>query len=120
MGRLTLKDLNKRAAEHRRHKYLKTKYGISLESVNLKIAEQEGLCPICSEREAAHVDHDHITGKVREILCSQCNTAFGSLKENPAIILGMLAYYYRHKHKKQIDLMAIIDTIKDNKGEINE
>lgn len=46
---------------------------------------QEGVCPICTEqlyqygnvegKRSAAVDHDHITGEVRGLLCHQCNVS---------------------------------------------
>ena len=49
--------------------------------VDLWIA-QAGLCAICleendSDRKLA-VDHDHVTGKIRGLLCNRCNTALGA------------------------------------------
>jgi hypothetical protein len=42
------------------------------------------------------VDHDHKTGKVRELLCAHCNTALGKLREDAAIAAAMLAYIQKH------------------------
>lgn len=42
------------------------------------------------------VDHNHTTGAVRELLCSQCNTALGLLKENEEVVSNMLEYIRKH------------------------
>ena len=48
---------------------------------------QSGLCPICGRSldwssKVPHVDHDHSTGKVRGLLCHQCNVGLGSFRDN--------------------------------------
>jgi hypothetical protein len=39
-----------------------------------------------------HVDHNHTTGEVRGLLCTQCNTALGLLKDSEERILCLLSY----------------------------
>ena len=46
---------------------------------------------------ALNVDHDHTTGKVRELLCHNCNRALGLLQENVEIIQSALDYLNKHK-----------------------
>lgn len=45
----------------------------------------------------AHVDHCHITNKVRELLCKRCNIALGLLKEDKNRIDGLSEYIQKHK-----------------------
>lgn len=62
------------------------KYGMSIQEVNALIASQNGQCPICEipfkSQKLMSLDHDHTTGKVRQMLCSKCNTALGLLNED--------------------------------------
>ncbi|MFF5504405.1 endonuclease VII domain-containing protein [Streptomyces roseolus] len=51
-----------------------------------------GVCVICQEGPAEHVDHDHRTGKVRGVLCFSCNAALGQLKDRPDVIRRAAAY----------------------------
>ena len=66
---------------HNRH--LKRTYGITLEDYNKLLDAQGGVCAICGEYRdnkrfrRMHVDHDHRTGKVRGVLCYQCNQNLG-------------------------------------------
>ena len=73
--------------EHR-EKQLKRNFNITLEDYNEMFARQEGKCAICKIHQkylkvTLAVDHNHSTGKVRGLLCSNCNTGLGHFKENP-------------------------------------
>lgn len=71
---------------------LKVNYGLSEEQYNSKYLEQNGQCSLCGiELEnkfldifgaRGAVDHDHKTGKTREILCMKCNTGLGSFNDD--------------------------------------
>ncbi|MEU0149297.1 endonuclease domain-containing protein [Streptomyces sp. NPDC006288] len=43
------------------------------------ISSQSGVCTVCLAAPAVHVDHCHKTGKVRGVLCFNCNSAIGKL-----------------------------------------
>lgn len=67
---------------------LKAAYGINLGQFKNMLAAQDGKCAIClySFTKTPHVDHDHKTGKIRGLLCSQCNTGIGYFKEDIMIL----------------------------------
>lgn len=74
-----------------RNTNLKKKYGITFEDYTQMLTEQSSGCAICGlglveGKKLFPVDHDHITGKVRGILCFKCNIALGLLKDNPNYI----------------------------------
>lgn len=63
------------------------------------LKEQEGKCKICSNTTNLHsrnnnldIDHCHITGKVRGLLCNKCNKAIGYFEDNPELIKKALKY----------------------------
>ncbi|WP_327135523.1 endonuclease VII domain-containing protein [Streptomyces sp. NBC_01343] len=56
------------------------------------IAMQGGVCCICPTAPAVHVDHCHETGRVRGVLCLNCNMGLGLLKENPDRIRRAIQY----------------------------
>ena len=66
---------------------------------------QGGKCPICNsafppliERaKKIAVDHDHKTGDIRGLLCIQCNTAVGMVKESVTVAEHLVAYLQKHK-----------------------
>ncbi|MFD0313882.1 endonuclease VII domain-containing protein [Streptomyces flavalbus] len=71
-----------RAAEGRAG-HLKRHYGLTEAERDEMVASQMGLCPICLAAPAVHVDHCHKTGRVRGVLCFNCNSGLGLLRDNP-------------------------------------
>ena len=55
-------------------------------------------CDACGERRPQmHIDHRHSNGEVRDILCSQCNTALGLLAESPDRFTALMVYLFTHE-----------------------
>lgn len=82
-----------------RAKSLKEKYGITLSDYDIMFIEQEGKCKICDSTTNAHsrnnyldIDHCHITGKVRGLLCNKCNKAIGYFNDDPELLVKALKY----------------------------
>jgi Recombination endonuclease VII len=73
---------------------LKRLYGISAAEYDALLAKQGGVCAICRKRSKGRlcVDHCHLTGTVRGLLCSACNVALGYLKDDQASLVAALAY----------------------------
>ncbi|MGW3241272.1 endonuclease VII domain-containing protein [Streptomyces sp. NPDC001070] len=69
-----------------RHHHLKRRYGLGAGEVEVMIKEQFGICPICLTPGPQHVDHDHLTGMVRSVLCFNCNGGLGQFKDNPELL----------------------------------
>ncbi|MDQ1705857.1 MAG: hypothetical protein QOF18_2223 [Frankiaceae bacterium] len=59
------------------------------------IEAQGGTCAVCPGK-PEHVDHDHETGRVRGILCFNCNQALGNVRDNPTVLKGLIDYLRRH------------------------
>lgn len=98
--------------EKQRDTYYLTTYGIDLEDYNRMWASQEGLCAACGCPESRidpktrkpkqlYVDHCHVTGRVRGLLCSNCNSALGLLKDDPKRVAGLLAYVERQQQEAE-------------------
>lgn len=87
----------KTSAERRaqvRRSFLKTKYGISVENWRWLLAFQGGKCAICRGdfEETPHVDHDHVSGWVRGLLCTRCNTGLGQFEDDPERLVRAARY----------------------------
>ncbi len=75
-----------------RASHLKRQYGITEAERDEMIASQRGLCVICLKAPAVQVDHCHETGKVRGVLCFNCNSAIGKLGDDPDALRRAIAY----------------------------
>jgi hypothetical protein len=90
-----------------KNKKLKYMYGITLSDYGDMYNQQDGKCAICGKYcgEINHkqnlplsVDHDHITGEVRELLCINCNFVIGNAKESIEILSKSIKYLIKHKN----------------------
>lgn len=88
-----------------RNRRLINKYGICLEEFNKMYQLQDGKCATCrkscpnNSRNGLYVDHNHSNGKIRALLCSNCNRVLGLINENKATLESMIKYleYYNEK-----------------------
>ena len=87
-----------------RNAELQRRYGITQNDYEVMIAEQNNQCAICNTTEPGGrhnsdyfvVDHCHTTGKVRKLLCHNCNTALGLVGDNTHILQSMIEYLQEH------------------------
>ncbi len=76
---------------------LKNNFGISIEQYKDIFDKQGGCCAICGIHSSKYqrtlaVDHNHITNKVRGLLCFNCNNALGRFKDSPEIMRKAIKY----------------------------
>lgn len=82
---------------------LKRSFGITLDQYNEMLKKQNGLCGICflEERKTdarsgktlmLSVDHSHINGSIRGLLCSNCNLMLGRIKDDIQILKNAIKY----------------------------
>ena len=85
----------------------KRQYGITLLEYNSMLETQQNKCAICKQVETAKykciirhlsVDHNHSTGKVRQILCNNCNRLLGSAKDCIKILEEAIKYLRSSEH----------------------
>lgn len=71
---------------------LKKRYGIDAATYEKMFNEQQGLCGLCHQPgllrpdgrvERLCVDHSHVTGQVRRLLCRACNFLVGRVEAQP-------------------------------------
>ena len=88
----------RRTSVDRKNRGLVKNYGITLKERDVMWAEQGGVCAICHEvpreertagggiNDGICVDHDHVTGRIRGLLCSRCNWMLGNARDNVLIL----------------------------------
>ncbi|MCL4418470.1 endonuclease VII domain-containing protein [Patescibacteria group bacterium] len=89
--------------DKRKNTMLKYEYGITLDDYNKMFNAQGGKCAICQRhqnelKKTLCVDHDHKTGKVRELLCMTCNTDLASVENRLEEMMK-----YLNKHRKDVN-----------------
>jgi hypothetical protein len=67
-------------------------YGIEPADVERMTAEQDGKCALCRRKKRLVIDHCHRTGRVRGLLCHQCNTGLGWIEGNPDVLARIAGY----------------------------
>lgn len=82
--------------EEYRFKKLRDLYGMDVMSFEKMLDSQGHACAVCgTRRPGGHgwcVDHDHVSGIVRGILCPNCNTGIGHLGDDAERVEKALAY----------------------------
>ena len=77
----------------------KTKYGLTEEEYKKLFISQNNKCAICgckfTNENKGFVDHSHINGKVRGLLCTKCNTLLGMAQDNIDILEKAIQYLKR-------------------------
>jgi Autographiviridae endonuclease VII len=108
---------NARGATSRRKRTLE-KHGLSLEDYDAMLAQQHGACGICEIpfQRTPCIDHCHVTGLVRGLLCNNCNLAIGNLQDNPSFAYSAgnylerwVQYLWQIYHKEGNDMSSIED-----------
>lgn len=85
------------AADKKRASHLRNKYGISIEQYNDLLRAQEGNCAICRRAHTEFttrlaVDHNHITGEIRGLLCNYCNRRVVGRHRDPDLLRRVAEY----------------------------
>ena len=81
-----------RASGWRSH--LKRNYDLTVEQYEAMKREQDNKCAVCATTpiDKLCVDHCHTTGKIRKLLCRNCNKALGILKDSPDLLRKAAIY----------------------------
>ena len=87
----------KKSCEIRRRSRIKHAYGLSGGEFDRLLTRQSNQCAVCkSPLTKPCVDHDHRTGKVRGLVCRDCNLAVGHFKDDPERMRKAIRYLQKH------------------------
>jgi hypothetical protein len=85
------------------------RYGISEAYYEVMLCQQEGGCAICKclpetqQNGVLHVDHDHVTGLVRGLLCAHCNQGLGHFRDDVDLMRAAIDYLLDMRPKLDVD-----------------
>lgn len=80
--------------------------GWTPEQYETALAQQDGACQLCGRipkpgtswtEGVLHADHDHATGRRRNLLCGSCNKGLGLFRDDPAVLRAAAEYIERHR-----------------------
>jgi len=81
--------------ELKRKANLKT-FGLTIQQYEEMLQQQQGVCAICTEictsGKRLAVDHCHVTGRVRQLLCRRCNQSIGKFNDDPVLLQKAVDY----------------------------
>lgn len=79
----------------------KRRYGISLAEYNTLLADQKGVCylcqGVCNTGRRLAVDHSHLSGNVRKLLCGNCNKGLGNFQDSVELLQKAIDYLKENK-----------------------
>lgn len=91
-----------RVAARKRKAHLKKEFGITSADYEDMLAAQNGVCAICGTNSPSphrvnfYIDHNHVTGAVRGLLCSKCNAGLGQFQDDVKLLAKAISYLEKH------------------------
>lgn len=85
---------------YRRDYSLRSNFGITAAQYDAMLSEQGGVCLICKQKcrsgRRLAVDHCHRSGKLRGLLCGNCNNMLGRCGDSVAVLTEAISYLNKH------------------------
>ena len=95
-----------------RKAHLQYNFGLTVDEYTTMLENQDNKCAICKKEETFRngtgnivslaVDHDHETGKVRGLLCKDCNQSIGKFNDDPELLYAAYQYLSVHKMEESV------------------
>lgn len=81
--------------EEFKYKRIAQVYGLGKEEYLEMVKDQDSACAICKVETTLVIDHDHKTGKVRQLLCGDCNTTLGFIERRGIDVFASAGEYLK-------------------------
>lgn len=82
------------------------RYRLHMSTFEKMVEAQDGVCAICQNpcktNARLSVDHCHDTGRIRGLLCNQCNQGLGQFQDNPERLRKAAKYLESAKNWREI------------------
>jgi Recombination endonuclease VII len=106
-----------RRREYDRNRSREKRYGISTADYERMLARQRGRCALCRRKQehtripkrSLSVDHSHVTGKIRALLCNNCNVMLGFAGDDANVLVRGLILLLQHGGKRP--MRRLINTL---------
>jgi hypothetical protein len=103
-----MRNKDKARATRRRSKL--RQFGLTVEQFAALLAKQGGMCAICRGPQQVRkgeitqfaLDHNHMSGRPRGLLCGRCNRVLGSVNEDEALLQAMISYLRRWNTPREV------------------
>lgn len=101
-----MKAAARRSWSKHKDRRLPEKYGMTPDAYAVMWKNQRGVCAICEGLPGGrsgrlHIDHDHQTEALRELLCNRCNLVLGNIQDDVAMLEKLIAYIKKHQEKQR-------------------
>lgn len=91
---------NQKAQPRRRNQQYLKRYGVSYDEYKKLLNLYNHQCAICkskaTKKHSLHLDHCHISGKIRGIICYKCNFALGYFQDSIPNLIAATQYLRHH------------------------
>jgi len=87
------------------------KYGLTENDFEIQLHRQNYSCYGCLrkiDKKSARIDHCHVTGRFRGLLCDQCNWVLGYVRDNPIVLRRLMAYLDYRRSSLSIYLIGAL------------
>ena len=99
-----LKESKSQSPKRKRELHLLRKFNMTLNDYDQMVERQGDKCALCPATKPGGrhtdaswcIDHDHVSGKIRELLCNDCNMVLGIVQDSPEHLLRMVKYIFKH------------------------
>jgi hypothetical protein len=94
------KNNKRKASTTYRTYYARKKFGLTLAEFDEMQSRPCEICGITGKKIRMCVDHCHVTGKVRDTLCTRCNVGIGMFQDDMQRVQSAVKYLRKHQRKK--------------------